>query len=184
MFKRVSPATRGGLAKNVVFAGLAAGIVLGTVPAKAEVCADPAARAALELRVLQSEFMVSALTCGQKSSYNAFVTTFEPFLKMQGGQLRSFFTKAYGPKAGAERLNRTVTRLANVASQNSLTGAAQDYCSAAKARFTTVLKSTSKDLALMARTNPSAKAHGYTSCVEMANRNGAEDVTPTPQGVN
>ncbi|HEY9079442.1 hypothetical protein [Magnetovibrio sp.] len=157
---------------------------MGAASAKAEVCADTAARTALELRVLQSEFMVSALTCGQRASYNAFVTTFKPYLKKQGGQLRAFFTNAYGAKVGAQKLNGTVTRLANMASQNSLSGGTEAYCKAAETRFLNALKSTDKDLAQMARSNPHAGAHGYKACVEIADRNVAEGDAAAPQGVN
>jgi len=190
MVECVLPAKRGGLVKTVVFVGVAAGIVLGAIPARAEVCVDANARTALEMRVLQSELMVSALTCGQKSNYNAFVTTFKPFLKKQGGQLPSFFIKVYGPKTGPEKLNRIVTRLANMASQNSLISSTDAYCSAASTRFSAVLNGTRQELARMARANPSAEAHGYKACVEVAGRDVAESGATassepsSPQGVN
>ena len=174
MRKHTFRASLGGLAKQVICASVVSGIILGATSVKAEVCADTAARRALEMRVLQSELMVSALTCGQKSHYNSFVTAFKPYLKKQGTQLRAFFAAAYGPKLGTQKLNKTVTRLANVASQNSLSGGTEAYCKAAESRFVVALKSTHKDLALMARVNPHANAHGYKTCVEVA----------TSQGVN
>lgn len=173
-----------GLAKQVICAGVVSGVVLGATSVKAEVCADTAARRALEMRVLQSELMVSALTCGQKSHYKSFVTAFKPYLKKQGTQLRAFFAAAYGPKLGTQKLNKTVTRLANMASQNSLSSGTEAYCKAAETRFKTALKSTQKDLALMAHANPHANAHGYKTCVEVANRNVAASDVATAQGVN
>jgi len=184
MRKRTFRTERGGLAKHMIYASVVSGIILGATSVKAEVCADAAARRALEMRVLQSELMVSALTCGQKSHYNSFVTAFKPYLKKQGTQLRAFFVDAYGPKLGPKKLNKTVTRLANVASQNSLSVGTEAYCQAAETRFKTTLKSNHKDLALVARTNPHASAHGYKTCVEVADRSVAEGDLATSQGVN
>lgn len=175
---------RGSLVKSIVFSGVALSIALGPISAQAETCMDSAARTALELRVLQSELMVAALTCGQRPSYNAFVTTFKPYLKLQGGQLKSFFVKAFGSKTGAEMLNKTVTRLANAASQNSLSASTQSYCDSAAARFAVALKGTPKDLVLLARTNPDAASHGYKSCVEVAERSVAPDEGTSREGVN
>ncbi|WP_139134890.1 hypothetical protein [Magnetovibrio blakemorei] len=175
---------RGSLAKSVVFSGVVFSIALGPVSAQAEACMDAAARTALEMRVLQSELMVAALTCGQRPSYNAFVTTFKPYLMRQGGQLKSFFVKSFGPKQGAEMLNKTVTRLANSASQNSLAVSTQMYCDSAAARFAVALKSTPQDLVLLARTNPDAASHGYKSCVEVADSSVANDKGISPEGMN
>lgn len=137
-------------------------------PAVAQTCADRSAREALEMRVLQSELMVAALTCNQRPSYNAFVTTFKPYLKAQGHQLRAYFTEAFGPTMGPKRLNNMVTRLANTASQNSLSQSTSAFCAQAKQRFDTVLSATPKALARLARANPTASVHGVKSCLEVA----------------
>lgn len=140
-------------------------------PALAEVCADRDARRSLEMRVMQSELMVAALTCGQRQSYNAFVTTFKPFLKQQGAQLRTFFVEQYGPSGGPQRLDRMVTRLANGASQRSLSQPTEAFCAKAKARFDRVLGADAQGLMKMARTSPTAPEHGFDSCVEVAGAN-------------
>jgi len=158
-------------------AALMGSVVASAQPAKADTCANRDARQALELRVLQSELMVAALTCGQRQSYNAFVTTFKPFLKDQGAQLRTFFVEQYGLSDGPGRLNRMVTRLANTASQRSLNQSNQVFCEQAKARFDAVLSAPAQDLLHLARTNPSASDHGIRSCVEVA---GAEK-QPNPE---
>jgi hypothetical protein len=136
--------------------------------ARAETCADQNARRSLEVRVLQSELMVAALTCGQRQNYNAFVTTFRPVLKTQGAQLRTFFVQNYGLKNGPKRLNKLVTRLANSASQRSLTQSTQAFCAQTEARFKQLLSSDAKTLFTLARTNPTASDHGFGSCVEVA----------------
>ena len=119
---------------------LAAGLVLaaGGAAARAAACPSPMERAALEMRVMQSELMVAALTCGARESYNAFVIKFEPDLVRHGVALRTFFKRAHGSRASAE-LNRFVTRLANQASQRSVADRA-GYCAAASRVFEQVLK--------------------------------------------
>lgn len=137
-------------------------------PAQAEVCADRTARQTLEMRVLQSELMVAALTCGQRQSYNDFVVTFKPFLKSQGAQLRTFFVEQFGPSQGPDRLNRMVTRLANAASQRSLSQSTDAFCAQTKKRFDQVLSANAQNLVQLARTSPSASDHGFRTCVEVA----------------
>ena len=51
---------------------LAAIVAPGTASAKGPVCAKSQELAALEARVLQTELMVGALTCGQSQRYNDF----------------------------------------------------------------------------------------------------------------
>lgn len=143
----------------------------------AGVCADRAAKAALEMRVLQSELMVAALSCNERASYNAFVTTFKPFLQDQGARLRTFFTKAYGPSGGPYQLNKMITRLANEASQNSIAQDANAYCDAERARFAAILAADSQNLTALAGTSPTADAHGVRACVEVAE---GEAAAPQP----
>lgn len=149
-------------------AALMGSVLTSAKPAKAEACANRDARRALEVRVMQSELMVAALTCGQRKSYNAFVTAFKPNLKNQGAQLRAFFVEQYGPSQGPQHLNRMVTRLANSASQRSLSQSTQAFCAQTQSRFETVLSADAQGLFRLARTNPSASDHGIRSCVEVA----------------
>lgn len=160
-------------------AALAGAVLMGATvthagSARADACADRGAREALEMRVLQSELMVAALTCNQRGSYNAFVTGFKPYLRSQGRELRSFFAKTFGPSAGPQRLNKLVTRLANTASQNSLGQPTNAFCAAAQRRFDAVLSASPQMLAKLARTSPTAKVHGFKSCVEVAESEGAK----------
>ncbi|TCS60956.1 hypothetical protein [Varunaivibrio sulfuroxidans] len=86
-----------------------------SAPAVAGVCAAPRDQVALKTRVLQSNLMVAALTCGLRPRYNAFVTDFRSELVTQGHILRSFFRRSFGA-SGERRMNAFVTRLANEAS--------------------------------------------------------------------
>ncbi|MFC1673101.1 hypothetical protein ACFL12_03005 [Pseudomonadota bacterium] len=133
----------------------------------ANICAERSERAALDMRVLQSELMVAALTCGQRSEYNTFVSVFKPHLKQHGAKLQGFFAKAYG-NGGSRQLNRMVTRLANQASSRTLSQPTSQFCAQAQSRFKMVLNASPTQLAYIARTNPAAAEHGYRSCVEVA----------------
>jgi len=81
---------------------------------------------AMQVRMLQTELMVAALSCEAKGQYNAFVRKFSGQLAENGRQLRTHFTKTYGPKAG-RRLDSFVTRLANTASAISIRNS-QTFC--------------------------------------------------------
>lgn len=158
------------IAITAALLGGVSGVVLAPTSVwAAQSCADQRARQALEVRVLQSELMVAALTCGERPSYNAFVTNFKPFLKSQGVQLRTFFVQQYGPSVGPTRMNRMVTRLANTASQNSISVSTQAFCAQAKQRFAKVLAANPQGVAQLARISPTANDHGVKSCVEVAN---------------
>jgi len=154
--------------RTVLGATLIGGVMLAVSPVQAGQCANRDARRALEVRVLQSELMVAALTCGQRQSYNAFVTSFKPFLKKQGANMRTFFVEQYGPSAGPGLLNRMVTRLANAASQRSLGQPNEQFCAQTAARFQSVLTADSQRLIQLARTSPTATDHGFKTCVEVA----------------
>ena len=75
--------------------------------------------AAMQVRMLQTELMVAALSCQAQNQYNAFVRKFSKQLAENGRQLRTHFSKTYGATAG-RRLDTFVTRLANTASAISI----------------------------------------------------------------
>lgn len=72
----------------------------------------------IEVRRLQTNLMVAALSCGARADYNAFVINHRSSLKKYGTAIRKEFKRRYG-KSGPRRLNRFVTRLANEASARS-----------------------------------------------------------------
>lgn len=162
--------------RAILGATLMGSVAMSAVPAQAAgSCADREARQSLEIRVLQSELMVAALTCGERQSYNAFVTAFKPFLKSQGAELRTFFVEQFGLSAGPSRMNKMVTRLANSASQNSVSVSTQEFCAQAKTRFEQVLQSNTQGLVKLARVNPTAADHGFKTCVEVADSTAKPD---------
>jgi hypothetical protein len=93
--------------------------ILSNQPAAAESCTRPADQMALNTRVLQTELMVSALTCKNQNLYNKFVVKYRGALVEQGQSLRAMFDRRHG-KAGTKHMNALVTRLANEASQRRL----------------------------------------------------------------
>ena len=100
-------------------AALAALILLAVAQhADAAACAKPEDLPPLRTRALQTDLMVSALSCGEAKRYNKFVTDFRPELIKQGKALRAYFKRAHGSRAGAET-DKFVTQLANLASQRS-----------------------------------------------------------------
>jgi hypothetical protein len=86
--------------------------------AKPNSCVSSTEKLALDTRVLQTELLIGALSCGQGEQYNQFVTSFQPQLQEQGGHLISLFQRIHGAK-GADKLNEFVTNLANDASKRS-----------------------------------------------------------------
>lgn len=139
------------------------------------VCADPSERIGLEMRVLQSELMVAALTCGQRSDYNSFITSFKPQIKKHSANLKSFFQKAYG-KSATQKLNRMVTRLANQASKRSLSQPTRKFCAKSQTRFEKILSVKPMQLTQIAHANPAAGEHGFRTCIEVANKQSSDSL--------
>jgi hypothetical protein len=77
-------------------------------------CASLGELEALQIRHLQSRFVVAALSCGQEDAYNAFVARFQPELAAHGAKLIGYYQKVAG---GTDALNKAVTELANAASK-------------------------------------------------------------------
>lgn len=134
----------------------------GALPAYAAVCASAKDRTALETRMLQTDLVVAALSCNERSRYNAFVTRFKSEIGDGGQGLKSFFQRIYGREA-TSRLNAFVTELANEASQRTIAYQG-DYCGDAVKRFDAVLQLPPRDLAGFAASQKYASLHGYETC--------------------
>lgn len=85
--------------------GIAEACLRGTVPTST---------LALSVRTLQSDLMVSALSCNDRASYNAFAVKYRPNLKTHGDALKKHFGEMHGGNA-KRALNTYVTDLANYA---------------------------------------------------------------------
>ena len=114
---------RNRVARLVLFA--AAAQFAAANAAWAGTCASPVEKAAFDSRVLQNELMVAALTCGETTRYNAFVTKFQPQLTEHGKTLKAYFARVYG-KRGEHELNNFMTRIANAATMRRMQMSMQD----------------------------------------------------------
>jgi len=177
-----TPATRGtarmraecALRRRVLAGGLAVGLVASAIPAvasAASACVMPKDLAALNARVLQTELMVAALTCGEKARYNAFVMSFKGLLGEHGRVLRGLFDRVHGA-GGKRQLNGFVTKLANDASQESL-AVAGGYCTTASALFEEVLNTPPDEFDAMAEKPWIRDRHGFSPCTVSADKSGS-----------
>jgi len=87
----------------------------------------------IEVRRLQTNLMVAALSCGARDNYNEFILTHRPSLQQYGKAIRAEFRRRYG-KEGDSKLNVFVTRLANEASARS-NADRDNFCADANATF-------------------------------------------------
>lgn len=152
--------------RRILIAGLVlvAGAIVapGMASAKAGVCAKSQELAALEARVLQTELMVGALTCGQSQRYNDFVNSYKGELVKYGKTIRSLFRRAYG--GGAKRkLNTFVTKLANDSSQRS-NSARQGYCVLATQLFDEASVSPKRSMIELVDKPWIRSKHGFRPC--------------------
>jgi len=136
--------------------------IAGPTHAASPVCVSSAEKEALDIRVLQTELMVAALSCQQHQEYNQFISSFQPMLKDNGKTLKILFRKTHG--AGSKRaLNTFVTGLANKASMASMK-AWDGYCASTSALFKEALAAPSKDMATVASRPWMADRHGFRRC--------------------
>lgn len=140
---------------------MAAAIVLGAGAAHAVPCAQPNEHAALGTRVLQSNLMVAALSCGDRANYNTFVRKYERELVTRGRSMQAFFTRAYGG-GGTSQMNRFVTSLANDASARSRT--APNFCNEIHSLFDTLLQGDPSRLNDVLASQTFTGSHGFASC--------------------
>ncbi|MSP42789.1 MAG: hypothetical protein EXR08_05405 [Alphaproteobacteria bacterium] len=102
----------------VAMTAIALGLTFSSA-AQAAACAAASEESTLQVRVLQTQLVVAALTCNQRADYNAFVTRFQPQLSAQGKLLKAFFERKYGG-GSAKAMNGFVTRIANESSRRGM----------------------------------------------------------------
>jgi hypothetical protein len=99
-----------------IWLGLAVAAVAG--PALAA-CLQPQEQRAVDLRTVQSQLMVAAITCRREDDYNRFVQRFQPDLARAHNTLTAYFRRAHGA-AGQRQMDAYITNLANAQSQSAL----------------------------------------------------------------
>ncbi len=158
---------------SIVALATVASLLAGPAMAR---CVDNSERQAMNMRVLQSELMVAALTCGQQGEFNAFARKFEGELVTHGKMLRSAFQRAYGGQ-GEPRLNAFVTRLANEASQRSIADRAV-FCPRAAELFNVVLNTPPAALPAVAEQQSFSSTHDATECTAEVTREASSVKAP------
>jgi hypothetical protein len=119
---------RQGLRSKTSFRLLLGGLAAITAgPAIAQSCLQPAERAAFDVRALQSQLMVGALSCNQDAGYNDFVRKFQGDLASSYRTIQSHFRRTAGG-ANQRELDSYITTLANAHSQDGIRAGSQ-FCS-------------------------------------------------------
>lgn len=98
----------------------------------------------MQMRLLQNDLMIAALSCRAQARYNEFATKFEPDLVKSGRTLTRMFRRDHDGMGEVE-LNRFITYLANDGSARA-NRIGPDYCRAATAFFDRVLSLSPADL--------------------------------------
>lgn len=140
--------------------------MLGSTSVHAQTCAAPDDVRALQVRVLQTELMVAALSCQQQDPYNAFVTRFQPTLAVHGKGLKKFFKRIYGGSATVQ-LDEFVTRLANEASLRGMKDL-RNFCGASLDLFKAIEAVDSASLETFVAAWERRDVHGVLPCVQQA----------------
>lgn len=83
----------------------------------APACVKGPDESALQVRTVQTDLMVAALSCSASARYNEFVKANQPALMAAHTQLGKFFTAKRG---GQSALNTFITKLANDSSKRSV----------------------------------------------------------------
>ena len=156
------------VAAAVLLCAVAATPAVAQQKAKGSFCASDQDLAALNARVLQTELMVAALSCGERQRYNDFVTTYQSVLTERGHSLQALFKRVHGAQ-GARRMDAFVTKMANDSSQQVRVKGAE-YCAFAGDLFEEVLAAKPADLNKLTSKPWIVGRHGYTPCVQEASR--------------
>lgn len=121
----------------LAFAGVLVSAAFDMRPALAFDSQTRHERAAINVRILQSEMMVAALSCNLRGQYNAMVGMFEGELVAHATTLKAMFRREHGSR-GQRVLDDFITRLANDASMRSIKARGR-FCSSARQTFTRLL---------------------------------------------
>ena len=144
-------------------AGLAAALAGAALPAvaQAQACIQPVEKTALDVRSLQSQLMVIALTCGEQDKYNAFVNRYQAEL----GSTWRAMTASYRRAGGQKALDSYITTLANAQSQDGIRQGT-NFCRNAMPMFDAAMAAPATGPALqqVALLNNLSNPHGFDEC--------------------
>ncbi len=134
--------------------------VLPATAAEKAACVKGPDEVALQTRVVQTDLMVAALSCGASARYNEFVKANQPVLMAAHTQLTKFFTKARG---GSRALNAFITKLANDSSRRSIANIAA-FCQETGWLYDAMLSPARGDFVTFIGPLLVAQRHGYAPC--------------------
>lgn len=86
---------------------------------KAKPCVTSQEMAALDGRVLESDLLVGALSCGQSEPYNSFMQKFRPVMTERARTVQAMFQRFYG-KGSSREFDAFITRLGNDSALRSI----------------------------------------------------------------
>ncbi len=171
---------------RILLAGAAATLV--TLPAMAPAmantqrCATTVERSALDIRALQSQLMVLAITCGQHDDYNRFVTQNRTVLGAAYNDVRRHFQRTHGGAAQRE-LDAYITNTANGHSQVGISQGSL-FCSNQAQLFPAALGVTGRDaLANLSRERQISQVYSPDTCPgprQPATRSATQQTPPRP----
>jgi hypothetical protein len=101
---------------RLLLGGLAA---IAAGPAIAQSCMPAAEANAFHIRALQSQLMVTAITCQRDADYNAFVRKYQRDLQAAYNGVQGHYRRTAGGSAQRD-LDQYITTLANAQSQDGL----------------------------------------------------------------
>lgn len=145
---------------RIAAAFTAASISVAPAMAAEEACVKGPDEVALQVRVIQTDLMVAALSCGASARYNEFVKANQPVLMAAHTQLTKFFTKKRG---GQRALNAFITKLANDSSRRSIANIAA-FCQETGWLYDAVLSPTRGDFVTFIGPLQVSQRHGYQPC--------------------
>lgn len=144
-----------------VAAALTAASLASTPAFAAEAaCVKGPDEVALQVRVIQTDLMVAALSCGASARYNEFVKANQPVLMAAHTQLTQFFSKKRG---GQTALNAFITKLANDSSRRSIANIA-GFCQETGWLYDAVLSPERGDFVAFIGPLLVSQRHGYQPC--------------------
>jgi hypothetical protein len=132
--------------------------VLLATSASAKKCTSDEQHRAFNIKSLQTEFMVYALSCKQNILYNNFVTNFQGYLVNQDKVIKSYFSN------NSDTKNKFMTSLANRSSKRTLMQPIKEYCSSIKPVFSYAVENNKKSLLMLAEQDRFATLHNIEPC--------------------
>ena len=133
-------------------------------------CVKDKVLVALEMRMMQTELVVGALSCQMTPRYNDFVKAYQPDLMGAHRTLLRFFVRE-------GKMEDYKSKTANEVSQRSLANITE-FCNYTGALYDKLLAPEKVQLATFVLTEPSASRHGFDVCGQPSNMVTAS-ATPT-----